>query len=164
MTHHCLMHLCRAERDSLERSLFEAQQLAGEAQSARLARQALQGAPLLLPLSTQKGPFNGAQSRCAAATPRAQEGHEHGPGAYVSEWVLPPLSVRCGPLRGLLPALARGSEMGCGHRASLVAPAPMSCPCPCPAPGPDRSQYWVGVQDTHRSGVPSLPAGAASSD
>ena len=50
------MTLCRAERDSLESSLFEAQQLAsqlqsqqeqleGEARSARLARQALRGAP-----------------------------------------------------------------------------------------------------------------------
>lgn len=57
------MTLCRAERDSLENSLFEAQQLAsqlqsrqeqleGEAQSARLARQALQGAPQTGPLGS----------------------------------------------------------------------------------------------------------------
>lgn len=53
---HCLMTFCRAERDSLENSLFETQQLSrqlqaqreqleGEAQSMRLAQQALQGAP-----------------------------------------------------------------------------------------------------------------------
>lgn len=50
------MTFCRAERDSLENSLFETQQLSrqlqaqreqleGEAQSMRLAQQALQGAP-----------------------------------------------------------------------------------------------------------------------
>lgn len=55
------MPLCRAERDALESSLFEAQQLAlqlqtrqeqleGEARGARLARQALQGAALTGPL------------------------------------------------------------------------------------------------------------------
>lgn len=56
VTCRCALLLCRAERDSLESSLAEAQQLAaqlqvqqeqleGEAQGARLARQALQGAP-----------------------------------------------------------------------------------------------------------------------
>ncbi|ELK32662.1 Rootletin [Myotis davidii] len=74
----------RAERDVLESSLFEAQQLAeqlqaqqehleGEAQSARQARQALQGAPaapacLSSPHMAQKGPFHRAQSQSVAPT------------------------------------------------------------------------------------------------
>lgn len=94
MTRHCLMHLCRAERDSLERSLFEAQQLAeqlqeqreqlaGEAQSARLARQALQGAR-----------SSSLRSSCPSAPRRA-------PSLELSPNVLLPL-----------PAPRRGTNMG----------------------------------------------------
>lgn len=65
---HCLLLLCRAERDSLESSLREAQQLATklqeqleeETQSTGLARQALQGAPRALPqLLPQKSAMQG---------------------------------------------------------------------------------------------------------
>lgn len=74
------MVLCRAERDSLESSLLEAQQLAmqlqaqqeqleGEAQSARLARQALQGTPFSLhrPRKGRAAQWSSGP-RCAAPT------------------------------------------------------------------------------------------------
>lgn len=135
VTCRCALLLCRAERDSLESSLAEAQQLAaqlqvqqeqleGEAQGARLARQALQGAPqppctrlrdILLPLP---GPPVAQTQACSSCS-----------------WMGPTTAVRGGwSLSCLLPALARGSELACGHRVSVAAPAPLSPRCHVQAP------------------------------
>lgn len=97
------MVLHRAERDVLESSLFEAQQLAeqlqaqqehleGEAQSARQARQALQGAPaapacLSSSHVAQRSPSMELSPKMLLPLPAPQEGHHLGPGASEAEWV-----------------------------------------------------------------------------
>lgn len=157
------MLLRRAERDSLESSLVEARQLAaqlqtqqeqleGEAQSARLARQALQGAPwpplLQSPHVGPEGPFDGAHSQMYCSHCPGPRWHKH--RAHAAEWVPPPLSVGWS-LSHLLPALARGSKLACGHRVSMqplpCAPSPAQPTLPRsdhPAPGPGQGNGRSG--------------------
>lgn len=82
--------------------------------------------------------------------------HKHRPAARAAGWVPPPLSMGGWSLSRLLPALARGSELACGHRVSVAAPAP--CPA-LPAPLSPRCHVQatqplglavaVDGQDTH---------------
>lgn len=178
-TRRCPMRLCRAERDSLERSLFEAQrlaeelqaqreQLAGEVQSARLARQALQGA-----CSSSLRPSHPSVSRRALQwsavpmwllpPPTPQEEHEHGP-----KWALPPLSGRGGPLCGLLPLPAQAPAQ-VTHPQSLGLAIAVTgwgfsthaqCGCVPPAGASSSDEVVVAPCSHHSTGSSLGPQGA----
>lgn len=95
--------------------------------------------------------------------------HKHRPAARAAGWVPPPLSMGGWSLSRLLPALARGSELACGHRVS-VAPLPhalrsqprsahaATCRPPSPWAWP-----WQWTARTHTLQWSSVPATRAAS-
>lgn len=148
--------LRRAQRDALESSLREArqraEQLQGEAQSARLARRALQGAPAApaSPHAPHKGP-----SRRLGRTARPPGGAP-GPRAWILRPGLSGPCHHCGP-RGvaspsLPPALARGWAWG-----QCAGPAPSA-----PAAPTLLSPPWAGLSRDTRPAACAAPSEGAA--